>query len=609
MAPLHPRDPSTASNYEQVSVTHYALKWKVDFENKNIGGDVRVNLDVKQDTSQIVFDTRDLSIQAVVVNVNGCSKDSEFTIKDNGALGQKLIVSTAMLKSGDKVILDIKYESSDRAAAIQFLTAEQTTDRVAPYLFSQCQAINARSIVPCMDTPSVKSTYEAEVCVPSGLTCLMSAIGQGSKPSPCGKRTVFLFKQPVAIPSYLLAIVVGHLERKDISDRCAVWAEPSQADASLYEFAETEKILKVAEEIAGQYVWGRYDLVVLPATFPFGGMENPCLTFITPTLLAGDRSLVNVIAHEISHSWTGNLVTNFSWEHFWLNEGFTVFLERKIHGRMYGELERQFESQCGFEESLIRTVNDVFGPDHEYTKLVQNLGNADPDDAFSSVPYEKGSALLFTIEQAIGDNARFEEFLKSYIQKFAYKSVSTDEWKEYLYDTFSDKKVILDNVDWGLWLHKAGLPPKPKYDSTLMEACKDLAAKWTTEGSTVPTDGEPFAKMSNSQKLAVIDAIRVNRGTFGDRMPMLTATYKLDQAKNAELKFSWLMLGLETKWAPIVDVSLAFALAVGRMKYCKPIYRSLFGWSATRDRAVSQFKANIPNMHPITVKAIQSLLK
>uniref|UniRef100_A0A1I7TXC0 Leuk-A4-hydro_C domain-containing protein n=1 Tax=Caenorhabditis tropicalis TaxID=1561998 RepID=A0A1I7TXC0_9PELO len=609
MAPPHPRDPSTASNYEQVVVSHYALNWKIDFEKNNIIGDIVANLDVKQDTSNIILDIRDLTVHSVCLRLNNEMIRSDFSSKDNGALGQKLVITTDTLKSGDKPVLEIKYETSNQAAALQFLAAEQTTDRVAPYLFSQCQAINARSIIPCMDTPSVKSTYEADVCVPTGLTCLMSAIGHGSKPSECGKRIVFSFKQPVSIPSYLLAIVVGHLERKDISERCAVWAEPSQAEASLYEFAETEKILKVAEDVAGPYVWGRYDLVVLPATFPFGGMENPCLTFITPTLLAGDRSLVNVIAHEISHSWTGNLVTNFSWEHFWLNEGFTVFLERKIHGKMFGELERQFESECGFEEALVRTVNDVFGPEHEYTKLVQNLGNADPDEAFSSIPYEKGSALLFTIEQALGDNDRFEKFLRSYIQKFSYKSVSTEEWKEYLYDVFSDKKIILDNIDWNLWLHKSGLPPKPHYDSTLMKACKELAAKWTTEGSETPTDGEIFAKMSNSQKLAVIDAIRVNKGTFGDRMPELTATYKLDQAKNAELKFSWLMLGLENKWTPIVDASLAFALSVGRMKYCKPIYRSLFCWSATRDRAISQFKANIPNMHPITVKAIQSLLK
>uniref|UniRef100_A0A183GNY4 Peptidase_M1 domain-containing protein n=1 Tax=Heligmosomoides polygyrus TaxID=6339 RepID=A0A183GNY4_HELPZ len=281
-------------------------------------------------------------------------------------------------------------------------------------LFSQCQAIHARSIMPCMDTPSVKSSYDAEITVPTGMVCLMSAIGKDTKKS--GEADIYTFHQPVTIPSYLLAIVVGHIERRDISARCAVWCEPSIVDSAKWEFESTEKILQTAEKLAGPYRWGRYDLVVLPPTFPFGGMENPCLTFVTPTLLAGDRSLVNVVAHEIAHSWTGNLVSTASWEHFWLNEGFTVFLERKIIGRLEGELERQFESECGYDECLTSAVK-TFGEAHEFTKLIPKLNGIDPDDAFSSVPYEKGSALLLTIEQLIGDSDRFEQFLRTYIDK------------------------------------------------------------------------------------------------------------------------------------------------------------------------------------------------
>ncbi|CAB3406460.1 unnamed protein product [Caenorhabditis bovis] len=601
MAPPHPLDPSTGSNYREITVSHYSLKWEVDFDKSAIRGSVDIDLKVKEATSKIVLDIRDLSISTVSIGGNA----QKFTIEDNEALGQKLNISTDALNPGDQVKVTINYETGKNAAALQFLTKEQTTDKKAPYLFSQCQAINARSIVPCMDTPSVKSTYEAKVTVPRDLTCLMSAIGGSSQ--RVGDKAFFNFKQPVPIPAYLLAIVVGHLEQKTISDRCSVWAEPSQAELASFEFAETEKILKIAEDLAGPYVWGRYDLVVLPSTFPFGGMENPCLTFVTPTLLAGDRSLVNVIAHEISHSWTGNLVTNFSWEHFWLNEGFTVFLERKIHGRMYSEKERQFESESGYE-TLVQTVNEVWGADHEYTKLIQNLGSADPDEAFSSIPYEKGSAFLLTIEQQLGDNSRFEQFLREYIKTFSYKSVSTEEWKEALYGFFTDKRQILDQVDWKLWLNQPGIPPKPQYDSSLMLACKELAAKWTSGGPT-PTDGSEFLKMSNSQKLAVLDTIRVNRKTFGDQMPSLTSVYKLDEAKNAELRFRWLMLGLDTKWEPIIEASLAFALNIGRMKYCKPIYKGLFEWSLTRNRAIEQFKANIPNMHPITVHAIERLLK
>ncbi|CAD6196149.1 unnamed protein product [Caenorhabditis auriculariae] len=556
----------------------------------------------EKNTSKLVLDSNGLAISSIKWN----DKELKYTIESNGPLGQKLEIDFGSVQNvGSLPVVTIAYTTGENAAALQFLTGEQTTDKKAPYLFSQCQAIHARTIVPSMDTPSVKSTYSAKVSVPKGLTCLMSAIGDGNTES--GDVTEYKFNQPVAVPAYLLAIVVGHLEQRVISERCAVWSEPSVAEAAAYEFAETEKILKVAEDVAGPYVWGRYDLVVLPATFPFGGMENPCLTFVTPTLLAGDRSLVNVIAHEISHSWTGNLVTNCSWEHFWLNEGFTVFLERKIHGRMYGEQERQFESECGFQDTLVPTVEKVFGRNHEFTKLVQNLKGVDPDDAFSCVPYEKGSALLFTIEQLIGDNERFEKFLKTYISKFAHKSVYTDQWKENLYEFFSDKKAVLDSIDWNLWLNRPGVPPKPKYDSTLMTACKQLASQWTSSEAP-PTDSAPFIKMGNSQRCAVIDAIRASGGFSEAKMPQLTTTYQLDQAKNCELKFSWLMLGLEIQWQPILEPSLAFALAIGRMKYCKPIYRALFAWPQARDRAIAQFKANIPNMHPITASVIQKLL-
>ncbi|CAI5446972.1 unnamed protein product [Caenorhabditis angaria] len=604
---VHPLDPSTGSNYTEIHVESYDLTWKIDFEREKIEGSVDVELKAVKSTNQVLLDTRALEIREVSSNP---AENLKFEVLENPGLGQILKIDTGkQLAEGEKIKLRIAYSTGKNATALQFLTADQTTDGKAPYLFSQCQAINARSIVPCMDTPSVKSTYRSTVHVPLGLTCLMSAIGKSHEKSACGKFEVFKFEQPVQIPAYLLAIVVGRLESRKISERCAVWAEPSQASAAEYEFAETESILKVAENVAGPYVWGRYDLVVLPASFPFGGMENPCLTFITPTLLAGDRSLVNVIAHEIAHSWTGNLVTNFSWEHFWLNEGFTVFLERKIHGRMHGEKERQFECQQGFENTLIPTVK-TWGPDHEFTKLIQKLGNIDPDEAFSSIPYEKGSALLLTIEQAIGDNSRFEEFLRSYIQKFAYKTVSTDEFQEYLYSSFSDKRIILDNIDWNLWLNSPGLPPKPKFDTTLTDECKKLAGNWT-RSTEIPAGTETiYEKMSSAQKLAVIDEIRANRGVFGvEKMPALTEAYKLDKVKHSEIKFSWLLLGLDTKFEPIIEPSLAFAAAVGRMKYCKPIYRALFNWQATRSRAIAQFQQNIPKMNPITVKAIQGLLK
>ncbi|RCN49115.1 putative leukotriene A-4 hydrolase [Ancylostoma caninum] len=407
------RDPATASNYDQIKVVHYFLDWKVDFSEKKIAGSILMTLKAVTAVDKVVLDAHNLAISSVKIN----GQDAKFSV-EHWTLGDKVVVQTEPLSEGQEVKLEIKYSTAKEATALQFLDKELTADKKAPYLFSQCQAIHARSIMPCMDTPSVKSTYDAQVTVPSSLTCLMSAIGKEKKTA--GDCTTYTFNQPVTIPSYLLAIVVGHIERREISPRCAVWCEPSIVDSAKWEFESTEKILQTAEKLAGPYRWGRflkYALVVLPPTFPFGGMENPCLTFVTPTLLSGDRSLVNVVAHEISHSWTGNLVTNASWEHFWLNEGFTVFLERKIHGRLQGEPERQFESECGYDEALTTAVK-TFGDSHEFTKLIPDERGIDPDDAFSSVPYEKGSAFLFTIEQLLGEPERFEEFLRKYIEKY-----------------------------------------------------------------------------------------------------------------------------------------------------------------------------------------------
>ncbi|KAK5974670.1 Leukotriene A-4 hydrolase [Trichostrongylus colubriformis] len=322
------RDPCSAANNHDIVVTHTAIKWDVTFQLRMLIGQATLECTMIHKTDKLLLDVRDLSIRSVTVN----GKVVDFRIAPNAYtfFGSKMTIYLPhdMQKDGHRLSVVVSYSTSPDATALQWMTKEQTADKKAPYLFSQCQAIHARSIVPCMDTPSVKSTYEAQVTVPAGLTCLMSAIGEGSKGDD--EFTTFFFKQPVAIPSYLIAIVVGVLEKRDISERqpallaltsksvrVAVWAEPSVVDKAHWEFSETEDILACAEEIAGKYIWGRYDMVCLPPSFPFGGMENPCLTFLTPTLIAGDRSLVSVIAHEIAHSWSGNLVTNSSWEHFW----------------------------------------------------------------------------------------------------------------------------------------------------------------------------------------------------------------------------------------------------------------------------------------------------
>ena len=300
---------------------------------------------------------------------------------------------------GNQFKIRVSYSTTSGSTALEWLSPEQTAGKQHPFLFSQCEAIHCRSMIPCQDSPSVKATYSAEMKAPSALTVLMSGIREGEPEPVDGGLAVTRWKQEVPIQSYLIAIAVGALESRKIGPRSQVWAEASVVDQSAFDFSETETMLQKAEELCGPYVWGIYDVLVLPPSFPFGGMENPCLTFATPTLLSGDKSNADVIAHEIAHSWTGNLVTNVNFEHFWLNEGFTVFTERKIVGRMHGEPARHFSAILGWKDlqvggsslgvclndllAIQETVEVVMGPTNPFTALVPRLAGADPDDAFS----------------------------------------------------------------------------------------------------------------------------------------------------------------------------------------------------------------------------------
>ncbi|KAI6230996.1 Leuk-A4-hydro-C domain-containing protein [Aphelenchoides besseyi] len=601
------RDPSTCANYDKLTIKHIHLDWNVNFEKKLIEGKTILDIEAVQSTDRVLLDIRDVEVSAV--QFKGSSV--EYKIEDNGALGQKLSIQLAnQLQKGDKEKLHLTYTTSKNGAtALQFMEKELTADKKAPYLYSQCQAIHARSIVPCMDTPAIKQTYSAEVSVPSGLVCLMSGLADGSETR--GDRTVFRFNQPVEIPSYLIAIVVGAMESRDISARCRVWAEASVVEKAHDEFRDTELMLQAAEGLMGDYEWHRYDLVVLPPSFPFGGMENPCLTFVTPTIIAGDRSLANVIAHEIAHSYTGNLVTNANWEHFWLNEGFTVFVERKILGRLYGEKERDFASITGWDDELLKCINETFSPVHEYTKMIPRLGNNDPDDAFSVLPYEKGSAFLLYLEQELGSKERFEEMLKAYIKKYRRQSIVTDDWIDFLKSFFVDKKQVLDNVDFDSWLHKPGVPPnKPKYDQSLVAECIQLAERWSSADleSLGKEDAEQFRKMSTSEKVKVLDTIEAGPPLSHDKVALLGKAYGLNESGNAEIVSAFIFIGLKAQWQPMIPKALEFVTAVGRMKYLRPIYKKLFNWPESRELAVQTFEKNRPFMHPITVHTVKAQL-
>uniref|UniRef100_A0A673KKZ9 Leukotriene A-4 hydrolase-like n=1 Tax=Sinocyclocheilus rhinocerous TaxID=307959 RepID=A0A673KKZ9_9TELE len=573
-------DPSSFSSVSKCATKHLNLIYHVEFDRRVLKGKVALTVEVLEDKLsslvQFSFDPSKLSL---------CLLD--------------LITSPHIhIYVGQHVIVEIEYETSPSATALQWLTPTQTAGKKHPYLFSQCQATHCRTMIPCQDSPSVKHTYYAQVSVPRELVALMSALHDGQEPDPSdSSRVIYRFRQPVSVT--------------EIGPRSRVWSEKEYVDEAAFEFSETESMLKTAESLAGPYVWGQYDVLVLPPSFPYGGMENPCLTFVTPTVLAGDRSLAGVIAHEISHSWTGNLVTNRTWEGiFWLNEGHTVYIERMIARCMASEQLRQFKGIGGWKE-LQESVKQ-FGANNVLTNLVPNLHEVDTDEAFSSVPYEKGFALLYHLEELLGGPEVFMGFVKSYIQLFAYGTVTTEEWKNYLFTYFKDKMDILNKVDWNAWMHTPGMAPvKPQYDTTMADACTALCQRWVkAKEEDLASFTEADVKKLNSPQLIEFMALLLQEEPLPlSHVKKMQEVYQLNSVKNAEVRFRWLRICVKAHWEEAVPLALKMATEQGRMKFTRPLFKEVYNFSKYSDEAVKTFKENRGALHPVTAMMVVKDLK
>lgn len=593
-------DPTSYSNPDVAVVKSYFLDWAVDFTSHTLKGSITLDYVIQKEGGNVLtLDSKGLKVSKVI-----SGNDDELQYKFGAvhkAFGSALTINLPGNTKDGKV--QIFYETSSDASALQWLKPEQTSGKEHPYLFSQCQAIHARSIMPCQDSPGVKSTYTACVTVQKPLVALMSAVASGHEEFE--DKIKYKFEQKVPIPSYLLAIVVGKLTSKDIGPRSRVWAEEELVSKSAEEFVDTESFISAAESIVGPYVWGRYDLLVLPPSFPYGGMENPCLTFVTPTLLAGDRSLANVIAHEIAHSWTGNLVTNKTWEHFWLNEGHTVFLERKIISKIHGEDTRHFQALNGVK--TLQNSIDLFGATNPHTNLVIALNDIDPDDTFSSVPYEKGHTLLFYLENLLGGPEVMDPFLLAYINKFKYGCLTSDQWKEFLFEYFTakGKKDILDKVDWKTWFYTPGMPPViPAYNKTLAAECHKLADKWCQEKSLDQFSKADLSNFSSWQVIEFLSQLNHGQPLTVEQYQTMDKTYNLSASKNSEIKFLWLRLGLKAKCESAIEPSLGMVTEQGRMKFTRPLYRDLGNWDKSRNQAIKCFEKNRCSMHSTTAQLV-----
>ncbi len=567
-------DPNSCVNFDAVITKHINLNWIIDFEAKKISGCASLSfVKLVAEVREVLLDAIALQVDGVTLATHGIELPFEY-LESGGKFGGKLIIKIPA-ETPTEFTLNINYVTTSGCTALQWLNPEQTIGKQYPYLFSQCQAIHARSLLPCQDTPSVKATYKANVTVKAPMTVVMSANIMALVKSE-GDLNHFVFEQTTPIPSYLIAIGAGNIQSKEIGPRSSIWCEPELLEKAAWEFEATEGFLKNAEAIAGPYIWGRYDILLLPASFPFGGMENPCLTFLTPSLLAGDRSLVNVVAHEIAHSWTGNLVTNSTWEHFWLNEGFTTFLERKLIATIEGgEPARHLHAIVGLGE-LQKALED-FGPEGEGARLLPNLSETNPDDVFSVVPYEKGHTLLFHIEQIVGGANVFDQYLREHVKKFSSAPIDTETWRNSLYEYFSTDRSVLEKlkaIDWDAWFKGTGMPPViPEYDRSQIEAVERTAQLWFTTGQPKGDLDEFRDTFSVNQKLIFLNELDKLGKVPHSTIKAMDNRYNLTGNGNVEILLRWFQLCLHNSYTPAFEAAAQFATQHGRMKYCRPIYK------------------------------------
>ncbi|HSD85888.1 MAG TPA: M1 family aminopeptidase, partial [Kofleriaceae bacterium] len=442
------RDPHSYCDDTQAETESFALRARVDFASQTLIAEVTLAFRAPA-VGRLDLDTRDLTIERIS-DASGRALEHALHPAEPH-LGQRLEIRIPEATP----TIRIAYRTSPEASALQWLAPAQTKGGKQPFLFSQCQAIHARSIIPMQDTPRLRVRYSAELVIPRELQLVMAAADRGRRDDDASTAT-HRFEMPQPIPPYLFAFAVGDLASRELSPRCRVWAEPAVVDAAAYEFADVEAMIGAAESLFGPYDWERFDILTMPPSFPYGGMENPRLTFLTPTVIAGDRSLVSVVAHELAHSWTGNLVTNANAEHFWLNEGFTMYAERRIVEALDGPDMAALQAALGrreLDESFER-----FADRPEMTKLRPNLAGVDPDECYSLIPYEKGYLFLCAIEAAVGREA-FSTWLRSYLTTFRFGAITTEDFETHIEAALPG---ALAKANARAWIDGPGLPPSAK---------------------------------------------------------------------------------------------------------------------------------------------------
>lgn len=607
-------DTHSYSNTDEVRTKHLHLDLDVNFEGNTIYGVARHEMEnFGADTA--IFDIKGLDIQKITLG-QGKETETDFMIgqwdKDS-ILGQPLLVKI----SPETKYVNIYYQTTEKTEALDWLSPELTAGKKYPYMYTQGQAILTRSWIPVQDSPVNRITYSAKVKVPKDLMPVMSA----ENPTKRNANGVYNFRMKQPIPCYLIALAVGNLEYRKLGPNSGVYSEPEMINDCAYEFADLPRMVNTAERLYGEYLWEQYDLIVLPYSFPYGGMENPRLTFANPTLLAGDRSLVSVVAHELAHSWSGNLVTNATWNDFWLNEGFTVYFENRIMEQLYGKDISDMLFLIETHE-LEMEMDELLKSKHpEDTKLKLALAGRNPDDGMTQIAYVKGGLFLKTLEKTAG-RRKFDVFLKSYFKQFAFKTITTEGFIDYLNKQLLEPNSIKFNTN--EWIYEEGLPKNcVEIKSARFEQIQSLADRFAA-GEDIFKKKIKYVKVKGRRKKKkIVEQLtrdqyitqewqefirRLPKNIGVERMKYLDDNINFKDWGNTEIMTEWYVLGIENGYQELKPSIEKFLMKIGRRKYLMPIYKALAKKKEDKEWAKKLFVSAEKNYHYVSKNSVKKIL-
>jgi leukotriene A-4 hydrolase/aminopeptidase len=584
------KDWHTLSNADSINIQHLSLDINVDFDRKQINGSATWAINNNKALNELILDTYDLTVDSVLVD----NKKEDFKLDASiKFLGSALHVPiTPTSKS-----VCIYYKTGKDARALQWLDPQQTHDKKHPFLYTQSESIYARSWLPCPDGPGIRYTYDARVRVPKGLLALMSA----ENPQQTNDSSVYHFKMDKPIPAYLMALAVGDIAFRKIDERTGIYAEQGMADKVRWEFENVGKMVSAAEKLYGPYRWGRYDVIVLPPGFPIGGMENPRLTFATPTVIAGDRSLVNLVAHELAHSWSGNLVTNATWNDFWMNEGFTEYFERRIMEAIEGKDYADVLWQIGYED-FEDEVNNI-GKDSKDTWLKLDLKGRDPDDGLTDIPYEKGCHFLKLIEQTVG-REKFDAFLNKYFNEHAFMTITTEQFLTYLdANLLKGDSALYKKIDINAWVYGPGIPadcPRSYPDRFVKVDTQRAEFLRGVEAKKLETRGWSTYEWLHFLRLMPKNLTLV-------QMKSLDAVFHFTESGNSEIADLWFIMAVRADYKVAFPAMEQFLSSVGREKFLEPLYKEMMS-TGKQGMAKAIYKKYRQNYHPLAQEHLDGIV-